>query len=76
VSRTGTVPSMGRRIDVDQLVGTTDIAERLGVASAQVVREWRRRHTDFPAPVAQVGTTLIWAWPEIEAWARATGRLS
>jgi hypothetical protein len=67
---------MGRRIDVDELVGTTDIADRLGLSSAQVVREWRRRHADFPAPVAKVGATLVWAWPEIAAWAKATGRLS
>lgn len=66
---------MGRKIDVDELVGAGDIAARLGVASPQVVHMWRQRHKDFPPPVATIAQTLIWAWPDIEAWARATGRL-
>ena len=60
---------------MDQLVGTAEIAQRLGVKRPQVVHDWRRRHADFPAPVAELSSTLVWAWPDIEKWARKTGRL-
>jgi predicted DNA-binding transcriptional regulator AlpA len=40
------------------------------------VHEWRRRHADFPEPVASLKTALIWSWAEIEAWAKKTGRLA
>jgi predicted DNA-binding transcriptional regulator AlpA len=65
-----------RRIDVDQLVGAAEIAQRLGVKRPQVVHDWRRRHPDFPAPVAELHAALVWAWPDVERWARKTGRLS
>ena len=69
------VSRVGRRLDVDQLVGTTEIAERLGVKRHQVVHDWRRRYEDFPAPVAHLRQAMIWYWPEVERWAKATGRL-
>ena len=70
-----TVDDMGRRIDVDQLVGAAEIAERCGAARPQVVHEWRRRYDDFPEPVAQLKQALVWNWPEVERWAKNTGRL-
>ena len=69
------VSGMGRAVDVDDLVGAAEIAERLGVSRSNVVHDWRRRHPDFPKPVTQLRTALIWVWPEVEAWARETGRL-
>jgi chromosome partitioning protein len=66
---------VGRKVDVDDLVGTSEIAERLGVSRHQVVHDWRRRHRDFPQPVAQLKRGPIWSWRDVERWARATGRL-
>jgi hypothetical protein len=66
---------MGRRIDVDQLVGATEIAERLGAPAAHRVHDWRRRYADFPAPVATLAMGLVWNWPEVERWAKSAGRL-
>lgn len=66
---------MIRRVAVHDLVGAHEIAERLGVARPQVVHDWRRRHDDFPQPIAQLKTALIWDWSEVEAWAQQTGRL-
>jgi hypothetical protein len=66
---------MGRKVDVDELVGTSEIAERLGLAHAETVLNWRDRHDSFPQPIAKVGRAHIWAWPEVERWARQTGRL-
>ncbi|MGH9177544.1 MAG: DNA-binding protein [Acidimicrobiales bacterium] len=60
---------------MNDLVGATEIAQRLGVARPQVVYSWRRRPLDFPAPVAKLSIGLVWAWPDVEAWARRTGRL-
>lgn len=66
---------MGRKVDSDDLVGSAEIAKRLGVRRLQVVHDWRRRHADFPEPVAELSNVLVWNWPDIESWARHTGRL-
>lgn len=66
---------VARTIEVSDLVGAAEIAERLGLSHAQSVHSWRRRYSDFPAPVAQLSVGLIWSWKEIAAWAHETGRL-
>ena len=66
---------MGRKIDVDRLVGAAEIAERLGIKRPHLIHDWRRRHPDFPVPVLELKGTLIWDWYEVEAWAKKTGRL-
>src|SRR5262249_16006897 len=70
------IPSrrMARKLDADELVGTAEIAERLGVARAQTVHTWRLRYEDFPEPVAHLKQALVWYWPDVERWARANGR--
>ena len=72
--RSLTVASVGRKVDVDDLVGAAEIAGRLGVAR-QVIHQWRQRHPDFPAPVLELDRAHVWHWPDVEAWARKTGRL-
>ena len=66
---------MGRTLDADDLVGAAEIAERLGLAQVQTVHTWRRRYDDFPEPVARLRQALIWSWPDVDAWARSSGRL-
>lgn len=66
---------MARRVEVDRLVGATEIAERAGVKRPQVVHDWRRRHDDFPKPLTTVGGVLIWDWNEVRGWLERTGRL-
>jgi hypothetical protein len=61
--------------DPKDLVGTSEIATRLSVAHGDTVRAWRRRHDDFPDPVMKLGNAVVWFWPDVEAWARETGRL-
>ena len=65
---------MGARYDIDELVGAAEIAGRLGCSNT-IVYEWQRRHEDFPKPVAQLTMGKLWHWPEVEAWARRTGRV-
>lgn len=60
---------------MDQLVGTSEIAERLNVKRHQVVHSWRQRYPDFPQPIADLSRGPIWNWPDVEKWARKTGRL-
>jgi predicted DNA-binding transcriptional regulator AlpA len=66
---------VGRKIDINDLVGAHEIAQRLGVARPQVVHEWRKRHADFPEPIAALKTALIWDWYEIKTWASKTDRI-
>lgn len=70
---------MGRRVDVDSLVGAREIAERLGLKHPQHVHYWLRHDDDFPKPVTAIGgptlKTLVWVWPDVERWARRRGRL-
>ena len=49
--------------DLGDLVGASEIAERLGLTSSSVIRDWKRRHPDFPAPVLETedGTRLALA---------------
>jgi hypothetical protein len=70
-----TVLLMARRVEVSQLVGAAEIATRLGVALPQTIHDWRRRHEDFPSPVAVLTMGMIWNWPDVEEWALRTGRL-
>jgi predicted DNA-binding transcriptional regulator AlpA len=65
---------MGRLVDVDQLVGAAEIAQRLGMKRHQVVHDWVRRYPEFPSPVVLLRQAKIWYWPEVAEWADATGR--
>jgi hypothetical protein len=67
-------PMAVRRVPVDQLVGATEIALRLGVNKSTVVHDWRYRYPEFPEPIASLAGGFIWAWPDVEKWAKATGR--
>lgn len=69
------VTRVGRRLDVDNLVGSAEIIERLGARHPQLIHDWRRRYPDFPEPVARLSMGLVYYWPDVERWAKATGRL-
>jgi hypothetical protein len=64
-----------RKVPVDELVGAAEIAERLRARHPSLVHDWLRRYPDFPQPVAKLKAAHVWAWPDVEAWARQTGRL-
>jgi predicted DNA-binding transcriptional regulator AlpA len=66
-----------RQVDVEDLVGAPEIADRLGIAQPETIHAWRCRYPDeFPQPIATVAGVLVWSWPDVEAWARKTGRLN
>jgi uncharacterized protein len=61
--------SAGARADDGggDLVSVSEIAARAG-RSVHTVQSWRRRHPDFPAPLAQLAAGPIWTWPAIRGW--------
>lgn len=59
---------------MDQLVGAAEIADRLRT-STSTVHSWRRRDATFPAPLATLRQAMVWAWSDVEAWARRTDRI-
>lgn len=65
---------MADLVDPADLVGSKEIADRLGLSHTESVHTWRRRYPDFPQPVAELQVGLIWNWPDVALWARATGR--
>lgn len=56
------------------LVGSSEIATRLGLSHAESVHTWRRRYPDFPAPAARLSAGFVWDWDDVAAWAVRTGR--
>lgn len=63
---------MGRMVDVDDLVSSSDIARRLGV-SPNVVSNYAKRYPDFPRPVKD-NPTKIWLWSDVWLWSWLTGK--
>lgn len=68
---------MGRKVDVDQLVGAREIAELFGFRHVQSVHHLRKTDPTFPSPVYGtdgVSSAMVWNWPDLARWARRTGR--
>jgi hypothetical protein len=63
---------VARLIDPKNLVGAHEIARRLGLAFPNSVHTWRRRHADFPQPVAELQMGKVWDWVEVEKWFKTT----
>ncbi len=59
----------------NELVSVAEIALRSG-RSPNTVQSWRRRHRDFPAPVADLAAAPVWTWQDVAGWidARAPRR--
>lgn len=54
-------------VDVAELVGISDIAQRCEV-SAAAVSMWRKRYETFPEPVHQLRMGPLFLWPQVDAW--------
>ncbi len=64
---------MGRTVEVADLVGTAEIADRLG-RHRNMAHTWLHLYPTFPRPVARLPMGHVWSWADVEAWAVATGR--
>ena len=61
------------KIDPDDLIDASGVAEVLNFASRNVVSVYRSRHPDFPQPVVDMGAgrCLLWLRAAVEQWAKA-----
>lgn len=56
-----------------ELVSVAEVAARAG-RSTNTIQSWRRRHPDFPAPVAQLASGPVWTWPSVAEWIAVRAR--
>lgn len=63
---------MGRKVDLDDLLDATQVAELLGLSSRGAVSVYRQRYEDFPGPVLerQSGRCQFWLRSDIDAWSQ------
>jgi len=69
LGKSTTIGAMGRRIDVEDLIDTTEAAALLGLANPNGVSVYRRRYADFPEPVINRGRCVLWIRTDISRWA-------
>ncbi len=59
------------------LVGSYEVAQRVGLRHPQYVHYYRTSDPTFPAPVAVLGNPrnpfYVWSIPDIDRWARKKG---
>lgn len=48
-------------------VGMGEIAHRAGV-TVNAVKQWRKRHPDFPPPKVTLAVGPLWEWSHVEKW--------
>jgi predicted DNA-binding transcriptional regulator AlpA len=65
-----------RRVYLDDIIGTDEVARMIGLAQSSSVRVYRLRYDDFPEPLGQLGggRCLMWSRTSIERWLRKRGR--
>ena len=62
-------PSSRNGNELPDLVSVSEIASR-AARPVNTIQSWRRRHDDFPDPVASLATGPVWTWPVVERWIR------
>ena len=68
---------MGRIVDVDDLIGSTDVAEMIGLSHVNSVTTYLKRYPDFPRPVVDVsnGRIRLWLRQDIDGWLASRSRV-
>lgn len=61
---------MGRKVDVDDLIDTQDVARILRLSHRNTVSEYQRKYADMPRPVIDLGQgrSRLWLRHEVERW--------
>jgi glutathione-regulated potassium-efflux system ancillary protein KefG len=67
---------MTPRVNTEELIDAVGVAEILGLAQRTSVSVYQRRYPDMPRPVVDLGPgrPRLWLRPQIQEWARRTGR--
>lgn len=71
------VPYESDREIAADVVSVSEIAARAG-RPINTIQSWRRRHRDFPTPLAQLAAGPVWTWTPVRDWieTRDRGRAS
>lgn len=64
---------MGRKLDLDDMLDSADVARILGLAHGNAVSVYRSRYPDFPEPVIERGRCALWLRRDIEKWGKVAG---
>ena len=69
---------MSPTVRTEDLTDSHGVAEILGLSHSNSVYTYQARYPDMPRPVISLGRgrVRLWLRPEIEAWARRTGRIA
>lgn len=61
---------MGRKVDIDDLLDASQIAELIGLKHRNAVSEYQRRYDDMPRPIVVRNSqrTLLWHRTDIVTW--------
>jgi predicted DNA-binding transcriptional regulator AlpA len=61
---------MARKVDPDELIGSSEVAEILGLSHTSGISTYVKRYEDFPGPVVDLPRSRVRLWlrPEIERW--------
>ncbi len=67
---------MAPRINSEDLIDSQMVAELLGLSHRSTVTSYLKRYPDMPRPVIEFGKgrVRLWLRPDVEKWARGTGR--
>ncbi len=67
---------VARRVDIDDLIDATEVAEILGLSHRNTVSLYQKRYPDMPRPVIDFGggRCKLWLRSEISHWAKSSGR--
>jgi hypothetical protein len=68
--------TVGRKVDLDDLMDAGDVADLLGLSHRNAVSVYQHRFPEMPRPVfvRSNGKVLLWLRTEMVAWLRETGR--
>jgi len=68
---------MTPRVRTEDLIDAQSVADLLGLSHRNTVSSYQKRYPEMPRPVIDLGRgrPRLWLRPEMEAWARVTGRL-
>jgi hypothetical protein len=65
-----------RRIDPDDLLSPPEVAERIGLASADALSVYQNRYEDFPGPFVDKGRYIkLWLVEDIDAFLKRHPRI-
>ena len=67
-----TCETMGRLVDLDDIVSARIVVARLGWRRTQRLHKARQKR-GFPEPVKTLSRTLLWLWPDVRQWALDEG---